>query len=141
MPDPHKLFSICSAAVLPGWLLLVFLPRWRWTQPICALIIPALLACVYTTLFISQFGNLSGGFGNLAGVAELFKNPEILLAGWVHYLAFDLAIGSWEVRDSRRLAIPHYGVIPCLAVTFMLGPVGFLLYLVIRFALKRTWEL
>jgi hypothetical protein len=140
MINAEKLFSICNASVLPGWALLVFAPRWRWTQRICAITIPALLGCVYTALFISQFGNVLGGFGSLAAVSSLFKNPEILLAGWIHYLAFDLAIGSWEVRDARRLGIPHFGVIPCLALTFMLGPIGFLLYVVVRFALKRRWE-
>ena len=140
IPQPETLFTICNYAVVPGWVLLVFAPGWKWTQRICAITIPALIACLYAALFISQFGNLSGGFGSLAAVESLFRNREVLLAGWVHYLAFDLAVGSWEVRDAKRLGIPHYGVIPCLALTFMLGPAGFLLYVVLRFAMRRTWD-
>ena len=86
--------------------------------------------------------NLSGadgGSGSLAEVSRLFENPYLLLAGWVHYLAFDLFIGAWEVRDARRLGIPHLLVVPCLGLTFILGPVGLLLYLGLRAGLRRQW--
>ena len=46
----------------------------------------------------------------------------------MHYLAFDLFIGSWEVRDARRHGVPHVLVIPCLLMTFLLGPIGLLAY-------------
>ena len=68
------------------------------------------------------------------------RNPWLLLAGWLHYLAFDLLIGTWEVRDARERGIPHVVVVPCLVLTFMLGPAGWLLYLALRFAVaaRRT---
>jgi hypothetical protein len=50
----------------------------------------------------------------------------------VHYLCFDLAIGAWEARDARRRGVPHLALIPCLAATFMLGPLGLLLYCGVR---------
>jgi hypothetical protein len=56
----------------------------------------------------------------------------MLLAGWTHYLAFDLIVGSWEVRDARERGISHWLVVPCLALTFMFGPVGFLAYQALR---------
>jgi hypothetical protein len=65
-------------------------------------------------------------------VARLFENPWMLLAGWTHYLAFDLWIGSWEVRDARAHRIPHWLVLPCLFLTFMFGPAGWLLYVIVR---------
>ena len=49
-----------------------------------------------------HFQGAEGGFGSLADVATLFGKPELLLAGWIHYLAFDLFIGAWEVRDAQR---------------------------------------
>ena len=70
-------------------------------------------------------------------VAHLFQTPHLLLAGWIHYLAFDLFIGAWEVRDARRLGITHILVIPCLALTFLFGPAGLLLYFVLRWTLGR----
>jgi hypothetical protein len=73
-----------------------------------------------------------GGFSSLSGVSTLFDNPWGLLAGWTHYLAFDLFIGGWEVRDAQRRGIPHLLVVPALVLTFFLGPSGLLLYLAIR---------
>jgi len=59
------------------------------------------------------------------------------LAGWVHYLAFDLFIGSWEVRDANRHGIPPWAIIPSLILTFLFGPMGLLLYFLIRIARIR----
>jgi len=64
-----------------------------------------------------------------------------LLAGWVHYLAFDLFVGSWEARDALSHRIPHLAVIPCLLLTFLFGPAGLLLYLLLRFTLRRQIQL
>ena len=73
-----------------------------------------------------------GGFSSLAGVAALFREPWLLLAGWVHYLAFDMLVGNWEVRDARSRGIPHLLVVPCLVLTFLFGPAGWLLYTGVR---------
>lgn len=123
-----------------GWLLLIFVPRWKWTARfIAAILLPLALACVYLFLVATHFGQSEGGFGSLAEVGLLFRNPHNLLAGWIHYLAFDLFIGSWEVRDAQRLGIHHLLVVPCLVLTFLLGPIGLLLYFVLRFAVKRKF--
>ena len=136
---PETLFSIATRAVLPVWLLLIFLPRWRWTaRLITAVLVPGLLGLLYLWLVISHWGsNPEGGYDSLAEVAALFSDPWLLLAGWVHYLAFDLFIGAWEVRDAQREGIHHLLVVPCLFLTFMFGPVGLLLYLGIRLVLRR----
>ena len=136
----ESLFGWCGRLVLPGWLLLVVLPRWRGTQWIAGLTIPVLLGAVYLGLILGHFPGAEGGFGSLAEVARLFQSEWLLLAGWVHYLAFDLFIGGWEVRDARRLGIHHLLVVPCLALTFMFGPVGLLLYFGLRAALRRRLQ-
>ena len=69
-----------------------------------------------------------GGFGSLAEVMALFTMPEIALAGWIHYLAFDLFVGAWEVRTARREGIAFLLVLPCLVLTFLFGPAGFLAF-------------
>jgi hypothetical protein len=136
--SPEQLFSLCTTLVLPGWLLLVFAPRRRWTaRLVSAVVIPAALACVYLFLVAAHFGRSEGDFNSLAGVARLFQNPYVLLAGWIHYLAFDLFVGAWEVRDAQRLGLHHLLVVPCLLLTFFFGPVGLLLYLGLRFAVRR----
>ncbi len=138
--SPETLFSICNTAVLPGWLLLVVAPRWKWTKIIInSCLLPLLLAVVYLFLIVAHFGQTEGGFGSLADVAKLFQNPHILLAGWIHYLAFDLFVGSWEVRDAERHRINHLLVIPCLILTFLLGPIGLLLYFILRWTLRQKF--
>ena len=136
--SPEKIFSICSTLVLPGWLLLVFAPRWKWTARfISAVLLPLALALVYVAIVATHFGRSEGGFGSLAEVAQLFQNPHNLLAGWIHYLAFDLFVGSWEVRDAQKQGVHHLLVVPCLVLTFIFGPAGLLLYFVLRFAVRR----
>jgi hypothetical protein len=133
MPSPEAVFSMASTVVLPGWLLLVFAPRWRHTaRLVCAVLIPGLLAVLYAALIAARWGGAEGGFSSLADVQKLFADPWILLAGWVHYLVFDLFIGAWEVRDAGRLGLPHLLVVPCLVLTFLFGPAGLLLYGIVR---------
>ena len=143
--DLERLFSAASTLVLPGWLLLVFLPRWKWTTTfVTSWLIPAILAVAYLVLFLLYFGAAPDGFssfGSLAGVKALFQHDPMLLAGWIHYLCFDLFVGSWEVRDARRLGVHHLFVIPCLGLTFMMGPVGLLAYFVLRLAVRRQWTI
>lgn len=138
MITPEGLFSWASTLVLPGWLLLVVAPRWKWSARLIAgLIIPAVLGALYVVLVVTRWGAAEGGFGSLADVRRLFGDPYMLLAGWIHYLVFDLFIGSWEVRDAQRLRIPHLAVIPCLVLTFLFGPAGLLLYFGVRAARRR----
>lgn len=138
--SPDTLFSICSALVLPGWALLVFLPRWRGTSLVsgsCA--IPLALAFIYTILMSIYLPSADGGFNSLDEVAALMGRREILLAGWIHYLCFDLFIGGWEVRDSQALGIPHLLVVPCLVLTFLAGPAGLLAYFLLRWSMRRKF--
>jgi len=133
VPSPEAVFSMASTAVLPGWLLLAFLPRWRHTaRLVCAVVIPGLLAVLYAAIIAARWGSAEGGFSSLADVQKLFADPWLLIAGWIHYLAFDLFVGAWEVRDAQRLGIPHLLVVPCLVLTFLFGPVGLLLYGIVR---------
>ena len=126
-------FSAANIVAMLGWIALVFLPGWRYTTSlITSVVIPGILGMAYTYLIVTELGRTEGGFGSLAEVTLLFQNPAALLAGWIHYLAFDLFIGSWEVRDARSHGINHLLVVPCLFLTFMFGPIGLLLYLILR---------
>jgi hypothetical protein len=130
----ERLFSILNLVTMAAWLPLVFLPRARWTATVVPVVMPVLLAVIYVGLVAATLARSGGGFSSLAGVRTLFDNPWSLLAGWTHYLAFDLFIGGWEARDAREHGIPHLVIVPALVLTFLLGPAGLLLYLVIRWA-------
>jgi hypothetical protein len=138
--QPEALFSLLNALALVGWLLLIVLPRWRWTGLLVrsgALIL--VFAAIYLILVVVSLPGSDGGFGSLAGVRRLFENDYALMAGWVHYLAFDLFVGSWILGDSQKYQISHWLVIPCLFLTFMLGPVGLLTYYILRAVLRKTF--
>lgn len=129
----ETIFQVCNSAAPIGWLLMVVAPRWKWTKLIILSgFYPLLLAIAYLALIILFFGDAEGDFGSLQGVATLFQNPFALTAGWIHYLAFDMFIGAWEVRDSKKNGISHLLIIPCLFFTFMFGPVGLLMYFALR---------
>ena len=127
-----QLFSILNLTAMVAWLPLVFLPRARWVATHLPVVAPLLLAVVYVVLVAATLTNVEGGFSSLAGVRALFDNPWMLLAGWTHYLEFDLFIGGWEVRDAQTRGIPHWLIVPALILTFLFGPAGLLLYFVIR---------
>ena len=126
-----ELFHVCSAAVIPGWLLLMFLPGWKWTQRITTFFLIVPLAALYLGLFLAYW-NSHLGVGSLDQVYAIFQNPAMVLAGWIHYLAFDLFVGSWEARDARERGVPHLALVPCLLLTCLFGPAGWLLYLLAR---------
>lgn len=133
-----KIFSIANSVALLSWLILLVAPRWTVTRKvILSGAVPLLLSAAYLILIVLFFGRAEGGFGSLAEVMKLFTNEWAALAGWIHYLAFDLLVGIWEVKDAGKRGISHWFVIPCLILTFMLGPIGFLLYCVLRFFLSK----
>jgi len=136
---PNQIFSFVNILALVVWVLLAALPRRRWVADVVArLAVPAIFAALYTAILVTKWYGSPGGFSSLPDVALLFSNPWLLLAGWIHYLAFDLFVGSWEVRDARERRIPHLLVVPCLALTFLFGPAGWLAYMVLRSAATRA---
>jgi hypothetical protein len=128
----EQLFSILNLATMAAWLPLVFLPRARWASTVVPTLMPSLLAVIYIVLVAAALPRSEGGFSSLAGVRALFENPWGLLAGWTHYLAFDLFIGGWEVRDAQHRGVRHLLVVPALVLTFLFGPAGLLFYLAVR---------
>jgi len=130
---PNQIFSVVNVVAVGAWVLLAVLPRRRWAATVIAgMAVPALLASLYIAIMVTKWAGNAGGFSSLPAVATLFSNPWLLLAGWTHYLAFDLLVGGWEVRDARDRGIPHRFVLPCLALTFLFGPAGWMLYMTLR---------
>jgi hypothetical protein len=136
------LFRLCNSVAMAGWLVLVvtgWSPRASRvvSSLITGLLVPALLCGFYLVLIFTHWGGHKGGFSSLSGVMLLFTDHWLVLAGWVHYLAFDLFIGSWQVRDAMRNRVPFILVLPCLGLTFLFGPIGLLLYLLLAGLVSR----
>lgn len=134
------LFTAANYAVLPFWLLLIVAPRWRWTQALVhGPVVVLLLAPIYAYMLFGYGPSPENvDMTTLYGVMSVFSAPHIVVAGWIHYLIFDLFIGAWESRDAQRLGIPHLFVLPCLLATLFVGPVGLLLYVLVRFIARRV---
>ena len=139
--DLEQLFSMAGFIAMAGWIVLLILPRNPIAQRVAGITVPLILSVGYLILIARHLRGADGGFGSLADVAMLFQKRELLLAGWVHYLAFDLFIGAWETRDAQRNGLPHLVVIPCLVMTFLLGPIGLLFYFAIRTAKTKALKL
>jgi hypothetical protein len=130
-----QLFQYANSTALGSWIALVVQPK--RVAPVLRFVIPAVFAVLYIWALTNTPKNPDGGFGSLVQVKALFTQDRAVLAGWVHYLAFDLFIGCWEVMDARERGISHLLVVPCLFLTFMFGPVGLLLYFGLRAAMSR----
>lgn len=125
-------FQMVNLSVVPGWMLLFFVPRHRLTNLVVhSYFYPLLLGSFYLYLLVSSFGG-EGGMDTLHNLKLSFQRDEILILGWVHYLVFDLFIGAWVTRDAHRKGIIHITIVPALVLTLFAGPVGLLLYLIIR---------
>lgn len=128
----EAVFAAANAIALLAWILLAVLPARQWVTHVVTTTVAVLFAVAYVFILSTSSAPDGSGFGSLAAVSSLFSVPRILLAGWLHYLAFDLLVGSWEVRDARERGVSHWLVVPCLFGTFMFGPAGWLAYMGLR---------
>lgn len=133
--NPDPVFRLCSAVALLAWLALAASPSAaRWSRPVWRVtgrLLPLGFAVVYVVLLAAPWPP-GGGFGSIAEVQALFASPRALTAGWVHYLAFDLFVGSWIAERAAALGLPHWQVLPLLLLTFMFGPLGYLAFVALR---------
>jgi len=139
--SPDSVFQTCSTIVMAGWLvLLIISPFWSSFDKFLIGIIITLLAIVYAWLIFQVFtpGDFEK-FSSLNGVMELFTDKTAVTAGWIHYLAIDLLTGIWIKKNAQKYNIHHLIVLPCLLVTFMLAPIGLLLYLLVRLVKTKQY--
>ena len=132
---PSQVFSYAGMIVIPMWILMIFLPKWKVTKFLMDYkVIPFILAVVYGVYIIKGILILGGmmDFGSLASVMDLFTEENAVLAGWIHYLAFDLLIGMWMIHKNKTIGIHQVWMAPCLLGTFMFGPLGFLLFIIMK---------
>ncbi len=141
--NPDLVFRLANIAAGLSWLSLLsagFLVNGvarSVSSTVCKYVVPGLLSAVYLAVILSHWAGHQGGFSSVSDVQKLFGDRWLVVAGWVHYLAFDLFVGAWEVRDAQRSRISHWWTMPSLILTFLFGPIGFLLYLLVRSTHRR----
>ena len=140
MLDPSATFDLAGPIVLGSWAGLILALFIKPARPVALtatqFVVPGLLAIAYVLLIGVGMGAEGGGFGSIGEIRALFADDSALVAGWFHYLAFDLFVGSWIVRDHNDSGVPAFLVLPCLPLAFLFGPAGLLLYLALRLAFR-----
>lgn len=136
-------FSLANLFALVMWITLILgrfiKPLQKVVDPLAGFVAPALLAMAYAVIMVMFWGQAEGGgFGSLQAVGALFAKPELLLAGWIHYLAFDLFVGGWIARTASQAGLPGLVIAPILVLTFLFGPVGYLAFALLRLATRRA---
>ena len=141
--DADLVFRLGNLAALLAWVALAASPpaaRWTpWVWRIAGRALPLAFAAVYGLLLLGPLPPGSG-FGSIAEVQALFAAPRALTAGWLHYLAFDLFVGTWIAQRAASLGLPHWQVLPLLGLTFLFGPLGFAAFIALR-AVRRPQSL
>jgi hypothetical protein len=142
MIAPAQIFLMANGLAMLCWTALamcLFAPRLQvWIPRLTGIVAPMLFAVVYIACIGKGFAeSRNGGFGSIGDVRALFGNDSALVAGWLHYLAFDLFVGSWIVRRGIKERLNPLLLLLCLPVTFLFGPAGFLLYWVERAVFAR----
>lgn len=127
-------FQFANTIAMLMWVLMILLPNWKWTRFLVDYkLVPILLSGLYIIYIVQSVqGGGSMDFSSLESVKKLFTVEIAVLAGWLHYLAFDLVVGMWILDQNRVLKINHLILVPCLLGAFIFGPVGFLLYMIVR---------
>ncbi len=130
-----------STLIFIPWVLLVFAPKWRFTEPVAfgSALLLSLVAAWFTFQYLTN-GEQGGSLLSLEGLTSLFRSKSMILTGWFNYLSFSLLVGIWQVHDARQEKIAHIAVVPGLILTLLAGPAGLLVYLVVRAARKGKWD-
>jgi hypothetical protein len=138
--SPEFIFKITNGLALISWIFLLIFPFRPLTTKLLLGVSVALLAAAYAVLvFQTLQPDDFQKFNTLEGVGSLMSVPGAALVGWIHYLAFDLLAGLFIANNAAKHGIRHLLIVPCLIFTFMLGPAGLLLYLIIRWSITKQW--
>ena len=127
----ETIFNIFNSGILLFWMLLLFFPKQSITQKVIAYPwVPLVIAFGYIYFMGMTSETFSADFTSLNGLTEMFQNanPQGVAAGWLHYLAFDFWVGCWMLKNSQEKGVKHLWMLAPMLFTFMLGPVGIIIY-------------
>lgn len=142
MEAAQRFFEITNTVALLAWIALVLFPGRRVVSHlICGIVVPALLAAGYAAVIgwkLTQNGPPPGDVMTIDGLRAVFADEWVFAAAWTHYLCFDMVVGAWIARDAVRLGVPWPLRTIALVLTFLSGPVGFLIHIIARLTLRRV---
>ncbi len=142
------LYLALNYGVMPFWALIIFVPFLKVTDTLVhSVLAPIVLGVTYTWLLANVMGGVvhmpeGAGFASLDALVKTFSVKEAVVAGWAHYIVFDLFVGAWIARDAQRIGLNQFIVAPSLLLTFVAGPIGLLSYILLRgIAGRGGWSL
>ena len=137
----ERFFQLTNTLALAAWIGLVLFPGRRVVSGVlCAVVVPAALALAYAGIIgwkLAMDGSPPDDVTTLDGLRAVFQDDWVFAAAWTHYLVFDMVVGAWIARDSVSLGMPRWLTTTSLVLTFLAGPVGFLVHVLGRWALRR----
>lgn len=141
MTSLEAVFRVANFGAVIGWIVLVLAAAFGWRRALerfCGGLVPLLLAVAYVVLIVTRWNGPQVDFTSLAGVGAMFRQPATMLAGWLHYLAFDLLVGVAVVQRFLDDRMPRILLVPVLPLVFFFGPAGWLVFQAIRFARREV---
>jgi Domain of unknown function (DUF4281) len=139
-----SIFGFTNLVAVIAWAMLLLGPRGPKTMAVILYLGVGLLCFTYFALIVSMHagwldanrlpGTPPPNFldYNIAGLRNLFMSDGGLVMGWTHYLAFDLFVGQWVAKDADHKGFSRIVQVPILLLTFLAGPVGFFVWLLVR---------
>ena len=141
----ETLYMWINLGVLPFWLILIFFPQSYLCRFIVTSIFPFfILSGIYIFVLYKSYSvgyDFNGNFNLYLGLNELsrlFEEQLYIMIFWIHFIAINLFVGGWIVKDSQKFLINKILLSVPLIFTYLIGPFGIFIYWVIRiFYAKR----
>ena len=129
----HQIFDSTGLMTMVCWLVLIVAYRNELIVKMLLWSLTSTYAVLYGFLIFSNLDSFSlSSFSSLSSIRLAFQSDELLMAGWLHYLAFDFFVGVWMVQKAKTEMIPHLLILPSLFLTFLFGPLGLFAFYVTR---------
>ena len=131
------IFGAANLLALLCWAALVLAPRGDISRTLIFYRGVGLLCLAYAVLLVLLLTGVIDGAGGadfttIEGVRTIFASDAGVTVGWIHYLALDLFTGMWIARDADSKGFARVWQAPVLVLTLLAGPLGLLVWLVIR---------
>lgn len=139
---PSTLFTLMNILSAAGWILILVISRfWKDADKLLVCIVVAILAAAYSYFNFAHIGEAGGiaGFATFEGVTKIFSNPWLIDAAWAHIVGIDLILGMLIKNNAAKHSIPYGLVVIVLLVTIVFGPLGLLLYLLVRWLKTKQY--
>ena len=141
----ETLYMWVNLGVLPFWFILIIFPQSHLSRIFVTSIFPFfILSGVYIFILYKSYligYDFDGNFSLYLGLSELsrlFEDHLYIMIFWTHFIAINLFIGGWIVKDSQKFSINKVLIAVPLIVIYLIGPIGLFLYWIIRiFYAKR----